>query len=722
MAHFSRLVIADARAAIVDDAADSRSQEATIPIQTLGLSSSTRGFHHLTASLLEDDCPPSARSAFADITPYDIVLLLVTPRSPPGAIATPVTPLRLFAFVDTRLRASLKAPEVLKLKLLSVQALLKAGGSDRLARAVRTVDVCRSLAIRRVTGLSSTFREYYATCCFAVMPLAPRFVGEASRRPVFHDVAVAQGVGMKRIVDDVGEAAIKGLNMSQQRAVSTAVSAVLASTRQAPAFALLQGPPGTGKSVVAARLVHILIATLEKQMVGRRPHVLVCAPSNAAVDECARKLLDPLLHPVTKQPLFRSTSIVRLGKPSSCAYDIRARVCLDNVVARQWDRGTGSTPSLRARQDAVRSATVVMSTLGTAGSFDMAQLINRDIGELAAPFFDAVVVDEAGQATEPSLLVALAHNVHSLVLIGDPQQLPPTVRCPAADAAGLGNSAFERLVTNGAVPILLDRQYRSLPAIIAFPSREFYDGRVSTSRSVLSGGAGIPNRPHTVSGALGPFAFIDTGSAPTESRDSLGSCQNIAEAHVVLSLLRVLFEAQPEAAGRTAILTPYRAQLHALRRLMPTQFRSHVEVTTVDAAQGREFDYVLISCVRAGTHNHGVGFLSDARRINVALTRGRRSVLVVGAADTLQRSRLWSHLITDAKQRNCFVSCAEASLPAFNLKAPEWANARPQVDRFLQQLPPVRSYVTEQHVTPLHRAPTFIAATQEPQDDAMEGN
>ncbi|KAG9451589.1 hypothetical protein H6P81_011554 [Aristolochia fimbriata] len=271
--------------------------------------------------------------------------------------------------------------------------------------------------------------------------------------------------------------------------------------------------------------------------------------------------------------------------------------------------------------------------------------------------FDMVVIDEAAQASEVAVLPPLALGAARCVLVGDPQQLPATVISKAAGTLLYSRSLFERFQQAGCPTMLLSVQYRMHPQIRDFPSRYFYQGRLTDSESV----ANMPDEMYYKDPLLKPYVFYDITHGRESHRGGSVSYQNIHEAQFCLRLYEHLQKTLKSLGVNNkvsvGIITPYKLQLKCLQREFEEVLNSEegrdLYINTVDAFQGQERDVIIMSCVRAS--NHGVGFVADIRRMNVALTRARRALWVMGNATALVQSDDWAALISDAKMRNCFV-------------------------------------------------------------------
>ena len=328
------------------------------------------------------------------------------------------------------------------------------------------------------------------------------------------------------------------------------------------------------------------------------------------------------------------------------------------------------------RNIALESAEVVFSTLSSAARGAMGDSVAS-----SGRAFDTVIVDEAGQATEASTLVPLQFGAQQLVLIGDPQQLPATVLSRAAAEAGLERSLFARLVAAGHPVHLLDVQYRMHPAIAAFPSRHFYGGRVRDAPTVCGAHRSQAFHMHPL---MGPLVMFNVQYGGVQQAAGGSSYSNPAEASTALQLLFALMawrgsraaregehvDAQGQVpiqfSGSVGLFTPYDGQCRLLRsqytqllgakQAQPGGSRlpsCTVDISTVDAAQGQERDVVILSTVRAAPavaadssdRKASIGFLRDTRRMNVAITRARYALWVVGNVQALQSNPDWSAFV-----------------------------------------------------------------------------
>lgn len=444
---------------------------------------------------------------------------------------------------------------------------------------------------------------------------------------------------------ELDEAALDpGLNEAQQEAVRLALSA--------RDVALIHGPPGTGKTTAVVEVI--------RRAAGRGQKVLVCAPSNLAVDNVFERLLAV------------GTRAVRLGHPARVLPELRAHT-LDLLVDEHRDvrlahklvkeamalfrkagRTTRAKPAPGARREAREEARALLADARRLESQAVEQILNQsdvlcatttglDSEVLGTRRFDLAVIDEACQSTEPGCWIPLL-RADRVVLAGDHCQLPPTVTSPEAVAAGFGISLFERLMELAGPRIArqLVVQYRMNRAIMDFSSSEFYDGSLLADPSVESHTlvdlSGVNDGPLTAT----PVDFIDTAGADydEELEPDGESRRNPREAELVVRKVGALLESGL-AAEQIAVIAPYAAQVRLLREMLSTP---GLEIDSVDGFQGREKEAVVISLVRSNPKGE-IGFLADVRRINVALTRARRKLLVIGDTATLSNHPFYARLL-----------------------------------------------------------------------------
>jgi superfamily I DNA and/or RNA helicase len=426
-----------------------------------------------------------------------------------------------------------------------------------------------------------------------------------------------------------------GLNESQRAAVRFALAA--------KDVAILHGPPGTGKTTTVVEII--------RQAVRRGERVLVCAPSNLAVDNVLERLLAfgenavRLGHPARVLPALREHTLDLLVERHDDAKLARKMAKEAFVLFRKAGKWTRAKPEPGAKQGLRQEARALLADARRLESHAVEQILNRasvlcatmtglDAELVGKRRFDLLVIDEACQSTEPACWIPLAY-ADRVVLAGDHCQLPPTVVSVDAARRGFGVSLLERLVERygEAVTRRLDVQYRMHERIMAFSSREFYAGSLVAHDGVrahrLCELPGVAATPLTEA----PVTFIDTaGAGYDEEQEPDGESRlNPQEAALAEKKVRELLAAGVRAED-VAVIAPYAAQVRLLRKLLADV--EGLEIDSVDGFQGREKEAVVLSLVRCNLEGE-VGFLGDVRRTNVALTRARRGLVVIGDSATL---------------------------------------------------------------------------------------
>lgn len=400
-----------------------------------------------------------------------------------------------------------------------------------------------------------------------------------------------------------------------------------------------------------------------------RSQVLVCAPSNVAVDQLAEKINQTGLKVVrvsarTRESLTSSadflslhTLVYELAKQSR--NDLYKLTMLREMQGQLESKDDQRYRKLReqAEMAILKNADVICCTCVGAGD-----------ARLAHFRFRHVLIDEATQACEPELLIPLTKGAKQVVLVGDHCQLGPVVMHRAAGEAGLSRSLFERLIQLGNRPVRLQVQYRMHPSLSEFPSNTFYDGFLQN---------GVSAAERTPKPNILPFPTL---SKPmmfwhmncTEELAGNGvTYLNRAEAQAVEQLLRRAILESGVEASRIGVITPYEGQRSYLMHLLQTgPLSPHIddlEVSSVDGFQGREKDFIIFTCVRSN-ENNSVGFISDPRRLNVSLTRAKFGLVIVGNVNVLAKNPLWNSLLQHFQQNHLIVSGTVSSLTEFDVK------------------------------------------------------
>ncbi len=432
------------------------------------------------------------------------------------------------------------------------------------------------------------------------------------------------------------------LNGAQREAAKSAIGRRLT---------LIQGPPGTGKTHTAVRI-------LENWAIQDTGTVLAVADSNVAVDNLLEGLLERdiravrLGQPVKVRESLREATMDARMESHELNRDLIEEVERNEKLSRKIKGMRGGKEKGLAHRDLSRGWKEVkrLERQIRDDILDRAQVLCCTcIGSghelLDGRRFSRVLIDEATQATEPASLVPIVKGSRQIVLVGDHRQLPPTVISRRAGRGGLDRSLFERLVDMGITPVMLTTQYRMHPSISEFPNKQFYDG-------MLEDGVGEEDRD-APAGMLwpdwdSPLAFLPIDGEELLSPDG-ASKENSVECSWVVKILIGLIEEGGLELSDIGIVTPYAGQVRAIRDMMPESMQD-VEVRTVDGYQGREKEVVIFSCVRSNSDGN-VGFLSDRRRLNVALTRARRGLIVIGDPETLRHDENWRAWIDHIRSR-----------------------------------------------------------------------
>ncbi len=403
---------------------------------------------------------------------------------------------------------------------------------------------------------------------------------------------------------------------------------------------LIQGPPGTGKTHTAVRILE----SWAKQDVGT---ILAVADSNVAVDNLLEGLLARgvrsvrLGQPVKVREKLRQATMDAQMEIHPLRRDLETQLELNEKLNRRISSMKGKEKGLAHRdikkgwKEIRRIENQIRDDILDKTQIVCCTCIGSGNEILDGRRFSQVLIDEATQATEPASLVPLIRGARQIVLVGDHKQLPPTVLSFRAEEKGLKRSLFERLVDLGIEPFLLTKQYRMHPSISKFPNKQFYSSK-------LIDGVNASSRP-APAGLLwpdwdNPVAFIPIEGGELVSPDGT-SRENPVEVSWVLKITEDLLEAGELTKKDIGIITPYAGQVRAIRNSMDEKL-DDVEVRTVDGYQGREKEVIIFSCVRSNPEGN-VGFLAEPRRLNVALTRAKRGLIVIGDPATLRSDKNW---------------------------------------------------------------------------------
>ena len=428
------------------------------------------------------------------------------------------------------------------------------------------------------------------------------------------------------------------LNRTQEHAVNEVL--------RAKDVSIVHGPPGTGKTTT---LVEAIYETLM-----RESQVLVCAQSNMAVDWISERLVD------------RGINVLRIGNPTrvndkmlSFTYERRFEAHPDypqlwairKTIRELRQHRKRGDEHFHQKMDRLKSRATELEIRINAELFGEARVIASTlVGSanrlLQGMKFATLFIDEAAQALEAACWIPIS-KVSRVILAGDHCQLPPTVKSLAAMHGGLDKTLMERIVENKPdVVTLLKMQYRMNDDIMRFSSDYFYHGEVESAPNVKH--RGILDYDDAI-------AWVDTSDMEAREEfvgETFGRI-NKTEAKLTLAVLQHYFEKIGkerilDEAIDVGIISPYRAQVQFLRHLIKKQeffkpYRHLISVNTVDGFQGQERDIVLISLVRANDEGQ-IGFLRDLRRMNVAMTRARMKLIILGDSKTMGKNKFYKKL------------------------------------------------------------------------------
>lgn len=522
-----------------------------------------------------------------------------------------------------------------KLNYLNFVATVNYVDEDRMVVILPSVDALLALQSKEVLGVQLYFDETSYRLMFEALKqvISAKNNRLAELRDIFHGTQPVSTFSFQPV-------RFPWLNRTQEEAVNKVL--------HAKDVAIVHGPPGTGKTTT---LVEAVYETLH-----RENQVLACAQSNMAVDWISEKLVD------------RGVSVLRIGNPSrvndkmlSFTYErrfeshpdypqlwsmrkairelyARMRKGTDREAIRQKinslkDRATEL--EIRINESLFAEARVIACTLvGSANRLLMGQK------------FGTLFIDEAAQALEPACWIAI-RKADRVILAGDHCQLPPTVKSPEALRAGLGHTLMQTIVKNKPETVsLLKLQYRMNDEIMRFSSEWFYGGMLQSApevkyRSILD--FDTPIEWINTEGMDCNEEFVGENYGRINKPEAELSIAQLKE--YITKIGRERFLSERIDVG---LISPYKAQVQYLRRLVRNDaffkpYRQAITINTVDGFQGQERDVILISLVRANEEGQ-IGFLNDLRRMNVAITRARMKLIILGDASTLTRHAFYKKL------------------------------------------------------------------------------
>jgi ATP-dependent RNA/DNA helicase IGHMBP2 len=456
---------------------------------------------------------------------------------------------------------------------------------------------------------------------------------------------------------------IPGINDTQKAAIEKIIAA--------NELVVVHGPPGTGKTTTIVQAIKQLLQIDMQQ-------ILVVAPSNTAVDLLTEKLTE------------QSISVLRVGNPARVSEQLM-RLTLDGKIAahpsnkeirqlrkqaneyrnlaQKYKRNFGAaereqrkalfTEARQIMKEVLRLELYIINDLISKAQVITATLVGSNHHTVKSLTYHTVFIDEAAQALEPACYIPIL-KAKKLVLAGDHHQLPPTIKSMEAARAGLSSSLMEKSVAlHPAAVSLLQTQYRMHELIMGFPSGEFYQQQLKAAASVAH---------HRLFDEDLPLVFIDTAGCGFEEQSLGTSIHNMEEAGFLLKhfglLVDILLQKYPVADfPAVGIISPYRQQVLTLKERLATHgnwvpLLPKIAVNTIDSFQGQERDIIYISLTRSNSAAE-IGFLADTRRLNVAMTRARKKLVVIGDSATLSKNGFYGRFIEYAQANDGYFSAWE---------------------------------------------------------------
>lgn len=524
-----------------------------------------------------------------------------------------------------------------KLNYLNFVATVNYVDEDRMVVILPSVDALLALQSKEVVGVQLYFDETSYRLMFEALKqvIGAKNNRLAELRDIFHGTQPASTFSFHPL-------RFPWLNATQEEAVNKVL--------HAKDVAIVHGPPGTGKTTT---LVEAVYETLH-----RENQVLVCAQSNMAVDWISEKLVD------------RGVSVLRIGNPSrvndkmlSFTYERRfeshpdypqlwsIRKAIRELYARS--RKGAEREAVRQKINSLKDRATELEIRINESLFSEARVIACTlVGSanrlLTGQKFGTLFIDEAAQALEAACWIPI-RKADRVILAGDHCQLPPTVKAPEALRAGLGHTLMQTIVKNKPETVsLLKLQYRMNDEIMRFSSEWFYGGMLQSAPEV---------KYRSILDFDTPIEWINTEGLDCNEEfigENYGRI-NKSEAELSIEQLKGYItkigrERFLDERIDVGMISPYKAQVQYLLRLVRNDaffkpYRQAITINTVDGFQGQERDVILISLVRANEEGQ-IGFLNDLRRMNVAITRARMKLIILGDASTLTRHAFYKKLYT----------------------------------------------------------------------------
>jgi superfamily I DNA and/or RNA helicase len=445
----------------------------------------------------------------------------------------------------------------------------------------------------------------------------------------------------------------KNINESQRYAVALSSAAAYLS--------VIHGPPGTGKTTTIVEIIRSIHKSVNK--------ILVCAPSNTAVDLLAERInarglkvirlgnitrIDDKIIDLTLESLLRNhhdwAYIKKVKIEADQAEKMASRYSRSFGESERRERFELKKTSRDLRKWARELEGRLISKIVEDSKVVCTTLIGSALKDLDGIIFDLVIIDEASQALEPECWVAIS-KAKKVIFVGDHKQLPPTVKSQDAKKLGLEITMLDRFTEIAAHTCMLKEQYRMNSLIMNWPNHQFYDGKLTANDKVKS---------WTI-GHLSPITFIDTAGAGFEEKVHKENLSYYNEGEYFIISEHIVQNKELLLGHEIGIISPYAEQVKYIKeQLEQDKFRQglDIEVNTIDGFQGEEKDVIYLSLTRSNEKGL-IGFVEDERRINVAMTRAKKMLVIIGDSSTLGQHTLYIDLLDYIERHGVYSSAWE---------------------------------------------------------------
>ncbi|CAD8052608.1 unnamed protein product [Paramecium sonneborni] len=582
--------------------------------------------------------------------------------------------------------------------------------------------------------ITTQIREYLMINKITQTPLYPLILDPKSQQHLIGaDNDKIWNVNIQNVIQN-GKAMESFFQYINQNFNFSQASAIQQLILQERGICLLQGPPGTGKTHTLIGLLSGVYEYMKIMNKFPKKKILICAPSNAAIDEIIYRILQGglfdsegrsrtvklvrlgvldeendkseiikqvSLEDVAQYQLFNKSQFkansdqkttgelrIELSKTTQTIKKIKENEIYDEQQKKQLNELWNKKNQLMKYLEQVRTNkrnqkenyVVFCEKIISEAEIICSTLSTAGTDKLSKfiDSFELLIVDEAAQCTEPSNNIPLRLGMRKMILIGDPKQLPATTFSSVSQITHYNRSLFERILDNDFKPFFLDMQYRMHPQIREFPSLHFYDNKLIDHFSVYE--RLIPNNYFNQR-----VLFIDVESEETKDDKSY---QNLIECNMIVEVLKNIKNSYPTQS--LGVICAYKAQVRLIKSEIKKQigdlFIDDIQINTVDSFQGQERDVILFSCVRSSSSGN-IGFLQDGRRVNVALTRARNALFIFGNAITLGQCSLWKNLLLNLHNRKLYRYIGKNDFFSFKILAEDiWFDRQRKLNQSLLTL------------------------------------